>query len=124
MNSADDLEIFVRDCSLAEIRRWLSTIFGAVSEFEDIGAGLICRAGDGRFIITPSIEHGPYTSIWFAKPGTPWRSDADCARQAAHQLGATVRCDPGEEYSNVDPYSPVMLEISNGTERLVTWEDA
>ncbi len=124
MNSADDLEIFVRDCSLAEIQAWLSTIFGVVSEYEEAGHSLICQTRDVRFVITPGIENGPYTSIWFAKSGTAWRSDADLARQAARQLGVTVRCEPGKEYPEIHPCSPVMLEISNGTERLVTWEGA
>lgn len=124
MDPTSDLEIFVRDCSLPDIRAWLSTIFGSVSEYEEAGHSLICQTRDVRFVITPGIENGPYTSIWFAKSGTPWRSDADCARQAAQQLEVTVRCDPGEEYPDPHPCSPVMLEISNGTERLVTWEVA
>ena len=118
----NDIEIYVRDCSLAEIRSWLSTIFGPVSDFEEAGAAWTCRSGDVGFIITPGVEGGPFISIWFSATGTPWRTHADCARQVARQLEIPVRCIPGPEFPEVHPCSDIVLEISGGTERLVIWE--
>lgn len=119
MQGAVDIEIYVRDCSLAEIRTWLQSVFGPLSDFVESGAGLTCQSSSVGFIITPGIDVGLYTSIWFSAVGTPWRTHLDCARQAARQIGVTVRCDPGLEYAEVHPYSDVLLEITSGTERLV-----
>lgn len=122
MSNANDIEIFVCDCSIAELRGWLSTVIGLLSDFEEAGEALICRSGDVGLIITPAIENGPFTSIWFSGIGTPWLTHVECARQAAQQLHVRVRCDPGDEFPEVHLYSDVVLEIQNGTERLIEWE--
>ena len=122
MRDSNDIEIYVRDCSLVSIRAWLSATFGPLSEFEEVESTLFCRSRDVDIVITPAIENGPFISIWFPTAGTPWRTDVECARQAAQQLRVTVRCDPGNEFPEVHPSSDVFLEIYNGTERLLVWE--
>ena len=42
-------------------------------------------------------------------------------RDAARELGCTVRCDPGQHFPEVSPHSPVFLEIVGDRETLVTW---
>jgi len=119
---ASDIEVFIRDRSVDEIRDWLATTCGPMSDFEEAGAALICRSGNLGFVITPRIEDGPFTSIWFSAKGTPWQTQVECARQAAQQMGVPVRCTPGPTFAKVQPCSDVVLEISEGQERLIAWE--
>jgi len=120
--TVNDIEVFIRDRSVDEIRDWLATVCGPMSDFEEAGAALICRSEHAGYIITPRIEDGPFTSIWFSSKGTPWQTQLECARQAAQQMGVPVRCAPGPEFPEVHPCSDVVLEIGEGRERLVVWQ--
>jgi len=117
-----DIEIFVRDCSIERVRAWARTRVGPIGDAQDDGAATIYLTSCGPMIATPSIENGPFMSVWFNSTRTPWATDVDCARDVARELECTVRCDPGQHYPDVPPESSTFLEIAAGQERLVDWE--
>jgi len=57
--------------------------------------------------------------IW-AHHSHAWPSSPAFARFLAAGLGCTVRCDPGAEAPDIDPYSDALPEIDGEGERIVT----
>jgi hypothetical protein len=123
MKRLPNLEIFVAGCLLEHIENWLAAVVGPLLESaEPIGTGMLLTSAVGPIILTPDIGKDSFTSIYFTTPDLPWPTDVDCARQAARELGVTVRCDPGEHFPEVDPLSDLFLEISSaGEERIILW---
>jgi hypothetical protein len=125
MKRQTDIEIYVRDCPIERIVAWLETVVGPVGKGEACGEAFAHATSIGTVVITPQIEGGPFVGVWFPTPNSPWLTDVDCGRQAARELGCVVRCDPGQHYPDVPLWaSDQFLEITGGTERIVTWECA
>ena len=72
--------------------------------------------------MTPGIEGGPFVGLAFNWGTTPWRTDADCAREIVAALGCVVRCTPGPDYPSASGYSTTWLEVDPNGERIVVWE--
>jgi hypothetical protein len=117
-----EIAIFVRDCPNERLIAWIESAIGPLGEPEPAGEAVVYPSLLGPVILTAGIEGGLFVSIWFNTPQSPWATDVDCGRQAARELGCTVRCSPGENFPEVHPASPVFLEIECGAERLVVWE--
>lgn len=117
-----EIEIYVRDCNVADVLAWAKSRLGDLTRAEAAGDATVYETPCGPLIITPAIEGGPFVSLWFNTPHTPWRTDVDCARDAARELRCTVRCDPGQQYPEVPQQSSTFLEIAGEREQLVTWE--
>jgi hypothetical protein len=121
MERQRDVEIYVRDCPPDRLFAWLEGVVGLLGPAEEAGSALVYPSRVGAVVVCPGIEGGPFVGIWFNTPDSPWRTDVECARQAARELECTVRCDPGKQFAPVHPASDVFLEIGGGEERLVTW---
>jgi hypothetical protein len=121
MKRQRDIEIYVRDCPPERLVAWLGRVVGPVGPAEEAGSALVYPSRVGAVVVRPDIEDGPFVGVWFNTPDSPWGSDVACARQAAQELGCTVRCDPGEHSSEVHWASDVFLEISGDEEKLITW---
>jgi hypothetical protein len=117
-----EIEIYVRDCSGEQLISWIESAVGPLGPPEHAGEAAVYPSLLGPVIITSGIEGGPFTSIWFNMSQNLWANDADCGRQAARELGCTVRCSPGQNFPEIYPAAPVFLEIECGAERLVIWE--
>lgn len=63
---------------------------------------------------------GGFLSVW-VRGSTTWPSCPALGRHLAAGLGCVVRCDPGNEFPEVSPYSNLFLEIEGDKERLVPW---
>ncbi len=122
----DDIEIYIREPVLKKLLGWLKSRLGPLQE---LGPG---QPGAGRskgarvyttlewqppipIHIQAGIEGGPYTCLWFKSAHTPWRTDAECAREVFAALGVPVQCDPGQEYEHQDDF----LRIDGSGERVV-----
>lgn len=121
MGRQHEIEIYIRGCSISQLLAWIETVVGAVSPPQEAGAAMVYATRVGPLIITPSVEGGPFMSVWFNTPASPWATDLDCARDAARTLGCTVRCDPGSLFPVVPSRAPAFLEVIGTTERLISW---
>jgi hypothetical protein len=117
-----EIEIYVRDCSNEQLIAWIESAIGPLGQPEHAREAVVYPSLFGPVILTPGTDGGPFVSIWFNTPQSPWATDVDCGRQAARELGCIVRCSPGRSLPEIDPASPVFLEIERGAERLVVWE--
>ena len=114
-----NIEIYVR-CDLGKLTDWIDAIAGPITSREELGVRLYYETRLGTVVLTPGMEDGPFVSAYFG-PSTPWDTDVDCARQAAHEIGCIVRCDPGPQFPDVHPASDIWLEMDRGGERFVVW---
>lgn len=124
MERQSQIEIYVRDCSIAEVLAWAGSRLGRVGTPEAAGDATVYETSCGPLIVTPAIEGGPFVSLWFNTPRTPWETDLDCARDAARELGCPVRCDPGPHYPGVTNRPSTFVEVLGNSENLVTWANA
>ncbi|MAM57124.1 MAG: hypothetical protein CMN25_07305 [Salinicola sp.] len=76
-----------------------------------IGIMLVERAADG------------YASLWFDCDATPWPRDADCARDAARELGCEARCSLGGWQPGDDP-DRFWQVTPDGRESTIEWPDS
>ena len=118
-----DVEVYLRDCSLEAVVAWVKSHLGPLDGPIEADKTIVFYPRIGSVVITPNIEGGPFLSLWFNTVARPWATDVDCARVASRELSCVVRCDPGESFPNVPRLSSVLLEISNGSERLVSLEE-
>lgn len=122
MERQPEIEIYLRDCPSERLLSWLDSKIGQLGQAEEAGAAAIYQTTSGAIVVTPNVEDGPFVGVWFNLPDTPWRSDVECARQAARELGCVVRCCPGREFPAVPAWAQdVFLEIAEATERPVNW---
>ncbi len=119
MTGSSGIEIVVRDCPQGRLNTWLNAVTGPITGSRDAGGAAIYATRLGPVIVQPGMGGPSGVGVWFNAIGLPWASDAACARQAARELGCVVLCDPGPDYPEVHPLSPVFLEVGGGGERLV-----
>lgn len=122
MERQTNIEIFLRDTTLPRLLAWAEARVGPLEWAQEAGASTVYPAACGPVVVTPSMEDGPFIGIWFNSASTPWDTDVDCARDAARELGCTVRCDPGRHYPEIAPQSSVFMEILGDHEQLICWE--
>ena len=122
MQSQLDIEIYVRDCAIEKLLAWARSRLGRLDPPESVdGAVTVYPSLTGRLVVTSGIEDD-FISLWFNTPTSPWDTDVDCARDAARELGCTVRCDPGSHFPEAGRQSSIFLEIVGGRERPILWE--
>ncbi len=125
MERQPDIEIYVRGCSTERLVAWLESVVGPLGPLEAAGAAIVYPSRIGPVVLTPRIKGGPFVSVWFNSPNTPWATDVDCARQVARELCCVVRCDPGLHFPEAPLWaSDQFLDIADGVEKIVTWECA
>lgn len=95
----------------------LSTVLGPlVREHSTPDSFRIHTAGAVTVVVIPSEG---VLEIW-VHHSQAWPSSPAFARFLASGLDCTVRCDPGTEAPDIDPYSDALLEIDREGERIVT----
>lgn len=113
----DTIEIYVRNLSEDEAVTWLRSRFQDVERQPNALVETYVGTYDGETVpvqIAEGVENGPYTSLWFNAPETPWEGAEDCARSAQQGLGKEVLC-----FLN-DPERPwTMLRVSEDGEEHV-----
>lgn len=101
----DTIEIYVRNLSEEEATDWLEEILSGLEKVQ--GAPIVTYEGkyEGRTVpvqVTEHVQGGPYTSLWFNAPETPWSSTSACAREAHEALGKEVLCYPERGRESAD----------------------
>jgi hypothetical protein len=123
MTQRRDIEIYIQACPMEPLLNWLARVFGKANRTLKEGTVAIYRFQTASeivpVIVTPPTDAGGWTSVWFNSPHTPWATDLDCARQAAAELGCTVRCERSEQ-SGKQP-AKMFVNIAAGQETLVAW---
>ena len=125
------MEIYIKDCSLAEIQKWLESIFSTVPclvlpEFEpveprdeNIYFDITYLNKSIRVIARPGIgKDKKFTSIWFNDTCLPWKTYDELASLAQVYFNKTVR------YETEDRYSDAFYELDGKTKQKVLWEEA
>ena len=117
----EDVEIYVRACSVSDILRWLSGVLGPFRQLEATPILYISENSEPPFtlLMWDEIGDGTYTSVMLAPNSTPWATDVAFARAAYAALDRAVRCDPGA--LSAKPWH--WLEISPSGEALVEWDE-
>lgn len=113
----DTIEIYVRNLSEDEAVTWLQTLFDDLERKENALVETYVGTYDGETVpvqIAEEVENGPYTSLWFNAPETPWNDAPECARAAHEGLQKEVLC-----FLN-DPERPwTMLRVAEEGEEHV-----
>lgn len=119
MDSApSDVEAYVKTSDINAIVSLLSSAIGELKcEFADDAELRIYGHAGIRVIIQPSEYQ--FNSIW-VRGSDRWSSSPMLARFLATNLGCVVRCDPGHEFPEIDPYSDIFLQVDGDTEYFVT----
>lgn len=126
-----DIEIYIKNGSLDDMLKWLSTHFSGITAHEDwaqrFDAGKMIttevRHKDARIplMITPGAAGKAFTSVWFKSAQTPWHTDLDCARDCAVTLNMEVRCSAGSWQEDEALDSEQWWVLKGEQERLVRW---
>jgi hypothetical protein len=114
-----DIEAYVQTDDAGAVASLLSVSLGALDAEHLPEADLsIYRNEDATVLIQPSEEGFLSVSL---RGLAPWKTCPALARHLAHGLRCTVRCDPGEEYPEISPYSNTFLQIKDNKENFVPW---
>ena len=127
MNTIDDIEIYVKNQPLANIKAWLEASF---DKLDVITSGKVVHdleviAGGNRIpvMIVENAVGKAWTSIWFKTAGTPWGDDTECARSIQAQSQCRVRCNSGPWQEGADMDEWWQLD-EKGNESLIKWPNA
>ncbi|MGC3872707.1 hypothetical protein ACPF7Z_05475 [Halomonas sp. GXIMD04776] len=126
MERYPDIEIYLSEVIIERLDTWLG---------EKLNASPLTPAGKRKWrshghchgeripILLVEKAADGYASLWFDSPTTPWQRDADCARQAARELGCEVRCSLGGWQPGDDPdrFWQVHPDASEG---VIEWPDS
>ncbi len=124
MNKQPDIEIYVRDATVDDLRGWLEKRLGPLTA-QPSGKTMAKFTVDVSGIaipvrITPGVVGKIWTSVWLDSPDTPWADDLACARDCYAMLGKEVRCTAGGWHEEEDPDS--FLKITADGEKTITWK--
>lgn len=120
-----DIEIYVKDATVEELRGWLAQRFGAIDNEPSRGAMQHFRVENAGSVIPVRIMPGAvgkaWTSVWLDSPDTPWADDLACARDCFAFLGKEVRCAAGgwQEETGDDP--DAFIRVTADGEKPIAW---
>jgi hypothetical protein len=124
MSKQPDIEIYVREASVADIRAWLEKKLGALVDEPSRGTmSKFVVDIDGSKVpvrITTAAPGKAWTSVWLDSPDTPWADDLACARDCFAALGKEVRCATGGWNEDDDP--DAFIKINADGETPISWK--
>ena len=121
-----DIEIYVKDASVDEVRGWLEKRLGTLVAEPSRGAMAHFNASRETSTIPVRVMPGAvakhWTSVWLDSPDTPWANDLACARDCFSFLGKEVRCAAGgwNEQGNDDP--DAFIRVTADGEKAISWK--
>ena len=118
-----DLEIYIKNRSVAEIQAWLAQ---HASELSLVSTkGLIhtykLEVGDAcsEVLIHEKVAGKAWVSLWFKENITPWPQDLDCAHVAAKEMDTQIRCIASGWDDGDDPDE--FWKVENGEQEKIQW---
>ncbi len=115
-----DIEVYIKDGEIQPILQILVDHFGVFSFDSKLGDGISLYVTENiKLIFTEKVEDD-FLSV-LLKNADDWKSSAEFARFLSGRIVNLIRCDPGIDFPNVNPYSEVFLEVDNGKETLIDW---
>jgi len=119
VNTMADCEIYLQNPKMKDMMEWVESRVGDmdwISENEDMVVFHAQAGGETLpIIIQKKIEDTAFIGIWFNSVHAPWKTDADCARDAFNTLNCTLQCDPGEDVKGKNKF----LQIDSNGEHLI-----
>jgi hypothetical protein len=123
-----DIEIYLADATKDEIVGWLATILSEINltqssskrrtfSYSAKSLHQQCEV-EVQFMIIEKANAN-FTSLWFKTGQTPWSTDLECARAAADQFPAEIRCSPGPW--NPDQDNDEWVSIQDSQESTIIW---
>lgn len=124
MSQQPDIEIYVRDTSVDELRGWLEQRLGALAA-QPSGKKMAKFTVDIGGVtvpvrISPGVVGKGWTSVWLDSPDTPWADDLACARDCFTVLGREIRCAAGGWHEDDDP--DAFIQVSANGEKAISWK--
>lgn len=126
-----DIEIYVKDVNLVEIKHWLEQHFSSVifpNHFEQIfQKGKTVRASastdteTSELIITPQAAGKSFASIWFKSNNTKWENDEACAQSLLDLADVEVRCSASGWTEEEAIESEQWLLMTRAGKKLINW---
>ena len=121
-----DIEIYVRDAGVEEIRAWLEKRLGSLAAEPARGLMAHFRAErDGEAIpvrVMPGAVAKHWTSVWLDSPDTPWASDLACARDCFSFIGKEVRCAAGGWHEDDEEDPDAFIRVDADGEAQISWK--
>lgn len=126
IQSAPDVEIYIR-CKTSEVLiDWLKERFEAIKNHEIKGipsqaqAFLVCESGNWLPVIIFENAIKGYTSICFDTNKSPWKSDRDMALEVFKTVGFVTRFTDGLWHDGDDP--DAWIQLDSYGEKQINWK--
>ncbi len=118
-----DIEIYVKNRSVAEIEAWLQSRCDQLEKTHNQGTvheyRLRFGAAQVPVLIHEKVVGKAWLSVWFKSDRTPWPKDLDCALEAARALDTQIRCIASAWQDGDDPDE--WWKIEGGEQEKIQW---
>ncbi len=111
---------YVFGSEIDDVLEEISSVLGKLVFVERIEEYQFYDIGSYRLTVEPSASG--FTSFMIARCEI-WQNDVELARFLGKTIRRRIRCDPGVTFPEVNPYSDVFLQIEDGQEELINWDD-
>lgn len=128
MSDFPDIEIYVRNLSLADIENWLAAAFSNVKSqptAKNTHAFQVLYNENKIPVLVIEKAKGAFACIWFQAETTPWANDHQCAMALAAAVAdidqVEIRASQGSWVEGKD--SEQWWSITNNQQQLIDWPD-
>lgn len=119
MRSMNEVAAYAGTADAGAVIAAVSGVVGVLT-VDDVGVDSVSLYTSGDIVLV--LRDGADGFLDVAVYGSDaWTSLIAFARFLAKALHCTVRCDPGDAFPQVSPYSSVFLQIDGNAECLVDW---
>jgi len=118
-----DIEIYVKNRSIADIENWLSNCAEQLEQTFSQGTiheyNINIAGAQIPVMIHEKVAGKAWVSVWFKSDRTPWVKDVDCAQAAAEAMDTQVRCIASGWNDGDDPDE--WWKVENGSVEKIQW---
>ena len=126
--NAPDREIYLRNVSIDQLRQWLQSQLGALTETEseEQTAGQInllarYKGDDVPVFILENTPAKPYSCLWIQSDHVPWPDDLTLARAITAGLQCETRCAVNAWQEGDDEENDEWRVITPQDEKVLQW---
>lgn len=118
-----DIEIYVKDRSVEQIKEWLASRGEELTSLSTKGLihelSLNFPEGPVDIMIHEKVAGKAWVSVWFKTNTTPWEKDLDCAYSASEEMVTQIRCIASGWSEGDDPDE--YWKVENGNQEKIQW---